>query len=537
MAGAYSPGSAQFYETRITPITDETGASPGATFAILEDTMGFMWFGTTDGLYRYDGYNYRIFRFDPESENSLSDNTIRGMAYDQKCYLWIATQGGGLDRFNLLTEEFKHYRNTGAQENEISGNSLWALMIDRSGNIWIGVTGKGVDRLDQETNTFTHFNPLTGEKTLRQEQTIRTLVEGKSGVILVGIPDYGLSVINPESGKVRSFNVSDEIGHGLSNSMIYDMLLSDDGKLWICTYGGGINIHNTRKGKFEYLRQRNKINPLLSDLTYAIAMRRSSEIWIGTEYGINCYNPEKGEMRIFKKGEDANFSLSDNRIREIFVDKKGIVWAGSESGVDKIVTNKNFRVFRHSKDEQDGMAEGIVRAILEDDHENLWIGLVENGLVRYDKHSGVYKHYIWDAGVPGSIPGNNINALYQDSEGTLWIGEWWSGLIRYNAKNDAFSNVANANLGGNTLNDNRIQVIREEPPGILWIGTENGINRFNIAKGEFTYFKHEEGNPQSLSGNAIQSNAFIFDHEKNLWAGTWSFGLTIGPGTRVILQV
>lgn len=517
---------AQHYETQITKITDEKGESPSATFAIIQDSLGFIWFGTIDGLYRYDGYNFKIYRNNPDNPNSLSNNTIRSMSLDPEGKLWIATQGGGLTCFDTKNEKFTHYKYTGQAENEIRGNDIWSVMADRKGNIWAGISGIGVDKIESKSGKITHFNPLPEGNYLKQGQTIRCLIEDTNGTIWVGLPDAGFSSINPATGRVRNYSYGFNEG-GLTNTSVYNLFFDSAGKLWVVTFGGGINIFDPKTEKFSYLTANDRQGEsLISNLTYSVKERTKDEFWIATEYGISSYNQQTRHFKNYRQSSCSDLTLSENRVRCIFVDNKNIIWAGTESGVDKIILHSKFQVYRFSRTENT-LNEGLVRTIYEDRQQNLWFGLIDNGLIRYEPKSGKYNHYLHDKNNSKSIPGNNINEIFEDSEGTIWIGEWNNGLIRYNRKTDNFTTVANGYTQPNTLTDNRIQAITQNKPGILWIGTEGGITCYNIPKHAFRQYAHEAGNSQSICGNSMQSNAFVFDKDGNLWVGTWSFGMTM----------
>lgn len=515
----------QTYESQIVKITDEQGASPSATFAITEDSIGFIWFGTVDGLYRYDGYNFKIFRNDPKNPNSLSNNTIRSLTLDINGKLWIGTQGGGLDCFDILSETFTNYNHTGQQENEISGNSIWSVMVDRNGNVWSGVSGKGVDRLDIKSKKFTHYDPLTKNYHLNQGQTIRELVEDENGFIWIGLPDEGFSVLDPVTGNIRQFEHDYNNNSGLTNNSVYHLHLGSDGNLWVSTFGGGVNIFDRKEQTFKFLRDKNTNQSLVSDLVYCIKERVPGEYWIATEYGITMYFADDDRYEHYQQSNAVKVGLNENRIREIFIDSRGIVWAGTESGVEKFALQSQFETIRFQGTGFGTFNEGIVRAILEDHKGDLWVGLIDNGLIRYSPQTLDYKHYEYQEGSRFGLPDNNINSIIEDSDHNIWLGGWNVGLIKYDKKNDEFLNVANSWIDSTTLSDNRIQLIYEEKPGIFWIGTENGLNRYDANKNEYQYFSHEEENDNTLSGNSIQSEAFVFDKEGNLWIGTWSFGL------------
>ncbi len=515
----------QTYESQIVKIKDEQGASPSATFAIIEDSLGFIWFGTVDGLYRYDGYNFKVFRNDQNNPNTISNNTVRSLAVDHKGKLWIATQGGGLDCFDILSETFTHYNHSGQHENEISGNSIWSVMVDRKGNIWSGVSGEGIDRLDVKTNTFRHYHPVAKNYHLDQGQTIRELFEDEEGLIWIGLPDEGFSSLDPETGQVKQFEHKHDNESGLTNNSVYHMHLGSDGNIWISTFGGGVNIFNRKEHRFKYIRDKKTDRGLASDFVYCIKERVPGEFWIGTEYGITKYFADEDRYEHYQHSNTLESGLSENRIREIFIDSRGIVWAGTESGVEKFAIQSQFETIRFQGAGPGAFNEGIVRAICEDHRGDLWVGVIDNGIIRYSPKTKEHKHYKYNKGSTFGLPDNSIISIFEDSEHTIWLGGWNTGLIKYNSKKDGFIHVANAWKDSTTLSDNRIQLIHEEKPGIFWIGTENGLDMYDVKANKYKHFTHEEDNSNSLSGKSIQSEAFVFDNEGNIWLGTWSFGL------------
>lgn len=512
---------AQSYQPQIEKIHDESGNSPGATFAITEDIQGFIWFGTIDGLYRFDGYNFIIYRNDPKDSNSLSNNTVRALTIDKEGLLWIGTQGGGLDCLNTTTENFTHYIHKGDRANEISGNSIWSVLSDKNDNIWIGVSGKGVNCLNKTSGKIILINPLNKKNHLDQWNNIRDIVEDNDGNIWIGIPGNGLSCIDPNKRKIIQFFCMNSKITGLSDNMVFDILKDSKDRLWISTFNKGINVLNRSDTAFNRLSTKTKPNGLLSDLIYSVNERIPGEFWIGTEYGISVYTEENKRVTHYQKNSCLTNSISDNRIREIFVDSKGIVWIGSEAGVDKIIHLSHFKTYRYNNNGNDN----IYRAILEDSNGDLWLGLIKNGLLHYDKRKNKYTHYLHLQNDPLSLPDNHINYIFEDSYKNMWIGGWNQGLFKFDKKQNNFISVAHKKSNPITLTDNRIQLIQEEKPGVLWIGTECGLNRYDIKRNCVQHFLHDEDEHNSLSGNSIQSQAFGFDRDSNVWVGVWSFGL------------
>ncbi len=518
-----SLAKSQFYPIEISAIIDKYGVPPSATFEIVEDKQGFIWFGTIDGLYRYDGFNYKIYRNDPQNPNSISNNTIRDMVIDKEGVIWIGTQGGGLNSFNPTTETFQHYQNSGKKAGEISGNSIWSVMIARDGAIWAGVSGQGLDVLDQKTGVFTHYSLLENGGNIQQEQSVRSLLEDEKGTIWAGITTLGISALNPKNGSVRQIIHQYHNQNALTNDQPFDMIMGHDGNIWIATYGGGINILNPETFQMSHIRYREGDNSIISDLTYSIAQRNEKEYWIATEYGISVYNAQNGQYKTYQQGNTSE-SINENRVRKIFVDSKGIVWAGSESGVDRFVLQTNFKMYNNFIPSETGSSKAIVKAIGTDDNY-LWIGLIDNGLVRFSLIDHSIKRYYNSNNTPNSLSGNNINSILIDSEHTMWVSDWNTGLMKYNPKNDNFTLVSNAYAEQNRLIDNRVQRIIEGKNGILWITTEGGLSRYDIKKNSFINFTHNPNDTNSLSSNSLQSQSVVFDGDSNLWLGTWSFGL------------
>jgi signal transduction histidine kinase/ligand-binding sensor domain-containing protein len=516
----------QEYELRINKITDQKGEDPGATFGIAEDSTGYIWFGTIDGLYRYDGLNYKVYRNEKGNPNSLCWNTIRSLCIGKNNKLWIGTQGGGLDCFDLKTEKFTHFTSGHDQTNSIGSNDIWALYSDRKGYIWVGTVGQGIDRIDPSTGTITHFPNQPEGMASGESATVRSLYEDSEGMIWIGMVRYGLSILNPVNSQVINYRFNKDNPFSIASNDIYEILGDSAGKLWLCTYGGEMTSFDKKTKSFvRKSRNLDNSNGIVSNLTCAAIEKRPGELWIGTEYGLNIWNTGTGSLTSYKHELAVQNTLSDNRIRKVFKDSHGIVWIASEAGVDKIIEQRNFLVFKNKPGDVNSFPEGIVRTILEDNRNDLWIGLIDKGLVRYNPSTNKMIRFTHNPLKSGTISGYHITSSFQDSEGILWFGEWDTGLNRYNEKDGTFTLVAGTDKGLARLKDTRIQFIKEAAPGILWIGTEGGLHRLDTRNYQCTYYGHDPQNINSLSGNSLQSNAFEQDKNGNLWVGTWSEGL------------
>jgi len=346
------------------------------------------------------------------------------------------------------------------------------------------------------------------------------------GIIWVGIGNMGLIALMPESAEFKTYTLDDTHSSALSNNSILDITDDENGNIWACSYGGGINVFNKKENKFTYiLHKTNNYNSLISDLTYGIIKGNKGEFWIATEYGLSNLNYFDTKFRNYKHDNCELNSLSDNRIRTIFFDSNNILWIGTESGVDKLVQQNDFLLFKNNPNKRNSIPRGIVRTILEDNNENVWVGLIEKGLTKYSPKTDDFKSYKHFISVTHKNAGKHVTALFQDEENNIWLGEWDSGLFKYNSEIDNFVQVLSASSEKNALSDNRIQKIMSAEPGFLWIGTESGINYFEIKNNQCVQFLHNPNDPNSLSANGVQSNAMAMDAEGNLWVGVWSGGL------------
>lgn len=506
---------------------DENGDSPSATFSIIEDDEGFIWFGTVDGLYRYDGYNFKIYRHVEDDPNSLSNNTIREIAYTKDQKIWIATSGGGLNCLDLKKDKIESFIHTGIDgKNEISGNEVWTLIVDKEERIWVGVTGKGLDRYDPRIRLFEHFPLFPKDSTSYfYAASIRSLMEDSDGFIWAGIGNNAFCKLNPKTRETKYFTKYNVSQKEVDNFTVFDIYEDNNKNIWCCTYGGGISLYNKQTDSFKNIFRIKKNDDLQLNYTYSITEKDIGEFWIATENGLCVYDTATQNYTKYVHEISNQNSLKENRLREIFIDSKGIAWIGSESGVDKLIEQKRFKLYKHIPGKENVLPEGIVRSICEDSYDNLWIGLVDKGLVRFHKPTQKFHHYTFKKQNFYGMTGSFFASIYEDSQKNLWFGEWDTGLYLYNREKDSFDFQLGTNEKRNRLTSTQIQVIREAKPGYLWIGTEYGLNFYNVETKENIPLIHNPNNPNSISNNGIQSNALVVDKNGNVWVGTWSGGL------------
>ena len=517
-------GQAQTFEMRFTKILDESGQSPGSTFAITEDEMGFIWFGTLNGLIRYDGNNFKYYKHIKNDSNSLSNNTIRALFFDNEGFLWIGTQGGGLNRFDKKTEKFTSYRHDPDNDKTISNDNIWSICGDSEGNIWLGTWDGGVNKFNKKNETCERYINQPNNKNSLSGNIVRSIYQDCNGIIWIGTHRNGLNKLNPKTGHIKRYIHDAKNENSISNDSIFGILEDNKNQVLICTYGGGLDIYNQESDNFSRLIKSNK--QLIAELggeLYGICERKDGTYWIAHENGIYLYNQEKDKIKSFIH-EPCNLnSLSSNRTRVVYEDRNGITWIGSEDGVDKIIENSNFLLYKHDLKKNNSLSGNLVRSIFEDKNGLLWIGFLDAALTTYNRETNSYSSYtITTKEKPDIFNIKGVTSITEDKSGNLWFGE--TGIINLNRKTNKITRYLYSTDNPNQLCNNQIQIIKKGNFNDIWIATENGLNRFDYQSNEWMTFQHNLEDNNSLSDNRVQP-ALIIEESGVVWAGTWSGGL------------
>ncbi len=263
----------------------EQGLSHAKVFCILQDSNGFMWFGTEDGLNKYDGYKFTVYRHDPADSSTLSSNTIRDIYEDQSGTLWIATQSGGINRFNPETERFTRYTHNRKNPTSIRSNGtdrITSYMYGDREIFWIG-TAVGLSKFDPESKQFTHF-PFTDKG--YPYSYIDAMVMDSAGNVWIGSTGEGLYRFDPRTELYTNFRHNPDIPHSLSDNKIASLFWDKSGILWVGTEDGGLNKFDPENNKFiHYQNDPGNRQTISSDWVLSILEERSGILWLGTAYG------------------------------------------------------------------------------------------------------------------------------------------------------------------------------------------------------------------------------------------------------------
>lgn len=500
-------------------LEDPTTISDSYTWCIAEDKSGILWIGTNDGgLNSFDPAieKFTSYKHDP-NKNSLSHNYVRSICEDDKGFLWIGTFGGGLNKFDRRTGKFKTFT---AEKTDLRSNIITSIIEDKSGILWIGTDG-GLNQYNTKTDTFIRNEEKTNRLSINN---VKCLLEDRSGDIWIGTQEGGLNKFDRKTGNFEHFLIKNK--DGINNNSVSCLFEDHNGKIWIGTEGGGVYILDKETRKFNHVKHNPGIpHSLSNDVVYSIYEDKSGIVWVGTySGGLNKYNPRSNQFALFQQYPGVNNSLSSSDIRAIYEDHDETLWIGTSGGGLNIVTKEPGNIISYTAKAK--LTNEDVRCILEDRSGILWIGTRGSGLYNFERKNEKFKHYTHKPDNLESLSNNSIRAIYKDKEGTLWIGTEGGGLNKLLDRDKGHFNRYKHNPeDANSLNNDIVFSIFEDSAGFLWVGTRvGGLNKMiDREKGIFINYRNEENKPNSLSHNFVLS--IYEDQNKNLWVGTYGGGL------------
>lgn len=511
--------SAEQGNLRFDHISVEEGLSHSAVRAIHQDRRGFLWLGTQEGLNRYDGYGFKVYRHDPEDPGSLSENWITSIYEDRQGELWIGTWGGGLHRFRRADESFVAYRHDPADPQSLSHDIVRCILEDRDGELWVG-TEDGLNRLHRQEGTFTRFQLDPAGIGSLSGRSVLALHEDASGVLWVGT-EGGLDRYDRGATSFVSYRHVPSDPKSLGPGIISAIQEDPQGRLWIAT-ARGLDRFDPRTGSFTHFRHDpSEPRSLSEDRILSLHVDRSGELWIGTSgHGLDRLDERTGAFVHDRSDPLDPESLSDGSILSIYEDKTGLLWFGTYVGVNKYDRSREqFGTYRQRPGRELSLSSNSVWAILEDRSGVLWVGTYDNGLNAIDRQRGSVIHYGSDSKDPGALQNGEISALWEDRSGVLWVGTW-GGVSRFDRARERFSHYRHDPTDPQSLSSNKVFVLYEDSTGQLWAGTRGGVNRYDRGSDRFIPYPGGHDSVAQVSISCIRE-----DHGGNLWFGSHSHGL------------
>ncbi|MDM8551021.1 two-component regulator propeller domain-containing protein [Desulfobacterales bacterium HSG2] len=511
--------SAKKRDMKFDRISIEHGLSQNSVVATLQDSRGFMWFATRDGLNKYDGYRFTVYRNDPEVPGSLSSNSVQAICEDKTGTLWVGTLGG-LNKFDHNRERFIRYLHDPQNPESLSHNKVWSLWEDRDGILWIG-TSMGMNKFDPKEEKFTRYLHDPRDPDSLSHNEVYSIYEDSRGILWIGTSGGGLNSFDRNKETFIRYQHDPQDPDSLSSNRVYFIYEDSRGTLWIAMYDA-LNAYDRKKGTFtRYLPDPQDSGSLKHKKVRSVCEDDKGRLWFATRGGgLNEFDREK-EKFVHYLHEPANpRSLSINDLASIYKDRTGILWIGSHGGgINKFDYKRNrFAHYLHDPHDPESLSNNDIMAIHEERSGTLWIGTYGGGLNKFDQQEDVFIRYLHDPDNPESLSSSEVMSVCEDSSGTLWIGTL-KGLNKFDRTYETFTRYQHDPQDPESLSQNSVTSILEDKDGTLWLGTWNGgLNKFNREEETFTRYRHDPHDPGSLSHRRVRS--MYEDRRGILWIGT-----------------
>ncbi len=545
-------------DLRFEHLSLQDGVTHNLTNCMMKDSKGFLWFGTTYGLARYEGSDYTVFKNDPEDPKSISFDDIVSLFEDKNGNIWIGTNGGGLNKYNPYNGEFARFIYRKDNPNGINDNIIWAICEDKEGNIWLGTESGGLNQYNPETDKFIQYKHDESNPNSISSNTIFSLLLSSKGDLWIGSKE-GLSRFNYDKKSFENFTNNPDDRYTISRGAIKVIYEDSEKNLWIGTTSG---LNKFDGNIFIKYYSEPGSNSLSHNFITSIMEDSYGRLWIGTEYGLNYFNKKTNQFTHFYHNPNDPTSISGNNIHNVIEDNSGLLWVNAfNSGINKTIrathdkfirlenypdyagslSNNNVLSLTEGKDHfvwigtsnglnyynpttgevtriytNDSPQKNIINALAADIDGNIWVGSYE-GLKIFNPSSGSFYEPDFNGLKEAGLFSTRITAFLVDSL-TVWIGTYSNGLYRLDRENNSLSKFSYEGKHFNNYRADYILTLYKDRLGKIWIGSYGGLMMYDQTGNSFKSYTNDLNDNTSLSSNYVFS---IFeDSRKELWVGT-----------------
>ncbi len=489
-------------------LTTSDGLPQGTVFATLQDSQGFVWLATEDGLVRYDGHELFRYAYSRTARGGLPGNYIEAIVEDAHHDLWIAIKDGGLARWQRATDSFVVYRHDPKNDSSLASNAVHTLLVDAGNRIWVGTFDAGVDVLDPASGRIEHLRHDAGDPSSLVDDHVNAFCLDRSGALWVGT-EAGLDRWQPEHHAFLHLRSAAGAGH------VSRVLQDSSGALWVGTFDAGLYRFDGEGNRLQTLRH-DPANPasLADDDVRAVLEDQAGHLWVGTAAGLDMLNRATGQFSHYRHDPSDADSLRDSYVMSLYLDQAGLVWIGTRAGG---VSRWNPRSWELGGHRPEWLGDKLVTAFADGPDNRVWIASLGGGLTLYDDDRGRATDIDAITGRHNAIGDPRVMSLRQDRHGTLWIGTFASGLRRL-WPDGRLQSFAVKPGDAHSLSAAGIMSLFEARDGAIWVGTHGGgVNVVDPASGRVRQL------PYGSAAGAVSSphvTAIAEDARGNLWLGS-----------------
>lgn len=510
-------GIAQPADLNFINFSNKDGLSSNIVHAIVKDKFGYMWFATDDGLNKFDGVNFTVYRNNHADSTSISGNTIFALHEDAAGNLWIGTNTS-LSLYNRKKDAFINYDFAGK-------NIIRALCTDHAGNLWVG-SFNGLYQFNPVSGAIHRYQGEPGKPGALASNTVISVFEDSHRRLWAGTTS-GLHLFQPSTNSFQRFVHIAGDSTSLSDNTVKAITEDSLGNTWFGTMDGGLNRLEADGKRFTSYKHRDALNTLSSNRIYSMGTDNTGKLLVATENGLDIFNTQTASvLRVGNDGRNS-FSLNGKSVRSIFIDNNGVYWVGSfRGGVNKYDRNLAFFNLRQSNPfDPAGLSHSIVTSFVEDDNGDVYVGTEGGGLNLYHRKTGLFRHVM----LPGKTESSSLAILTLERAGNeLWIGTFLHGLYVLDMKNGRVRQYQKGD-GPADLSSNEIFCLRKDRDNNVWVGTNGGgINIWDPKSRRFNKFGQQFPYTQ---GGILPTKGYIRSIEEDsrgrIWIGSAGSGVTM----------
>ncbi|HTX23439.1 MAG TPA: two-component regulator propeller domain-containing protein [Steroidobacteraceae bacterium] len=549
-------------------LTTADGLPQGSVNATLQDSQGFVWLGTQDGLVRFDGHELVRYAYSRGATGGLTGNFIYQIVEDQQHDLWVAIKDAGVARWNRATDRFTVYRHDPKRADSLASDAVRTVLIDASGRVWVGTSGAGIDILDSGSGRFEHLrhDPANADSLI--DDHVLTLSLDRAGHVWIGT-EAGLDEWRPGHAGFTHFRHSRGDPASLSSNQVTRVLEDASGELWVGTFDAGLDRLD-RDGRVVQVLRHDAGQPasLSSDNVRALLEDQAGRLWVGTAEGLDLLDRSTGQFSHYRHDPSDAESLRDSFIMSLYQDSAGLLWIGTESGGVSRWNPRSWELGGHRPDWLVGkwvaafadapdnkvwiaslggglvqfdaatgktvdlgtvlgrhltLDQGRVMSLRESVRGDLWIGTMADGLKKLDR-DGHLESFPVKPGDPHGLSAAGIMTIVEARDGRIWVGTFGGGANVLDPATGLVEQLPYGSTKPGAISAPNVAAIAEDSHGNVWIGTDGG--GLDLARGDGTVvkvFRHDPNDPSSLPANTVWSIAV--DAHDRVWVGTNGGGL------------